>query len=403
MRLNLSAIVLEADAFCLDEKFDDGYLWTDIYNGVDAAITELQPDAYFEDEWSFELIDTFSDEVIDDSFGTTDFPAGEDFYYVDALTDPFADAAYYEWYHLSSEYTDDLAWYTYDTTIVDDSSGGLDDIWYFADVADFTDTDTDDWFELYSQDSSGLLTSNSDINVEESNATESIVSAENRVTVDSSTVVVDGVHSGQVVASKFAMAVTHPRSAAELIYFEGEIVDAGARWQNTGRRIPGAGESLLAGHSHPTPDLFSSTESFQDRDRIHRRSARSNVESAGSMVDRSELIGRLDQLFREFSHAHGVAADFDQFELSVTYPGPRVARLLQLSAVSSGNAQCSADSAGIFGVNLLQDPPERLDSHEAVGAIVAAGLVGAAARSGWMLRRRREYDMQVAETGPQNS
>ena len=439
VRLNLSAVVMgavamDADVFSMEELFDDDYQVTDLYGEFDASINEFQPDAWTDEQWSFDVVDmvsfehTFSDEVFDDSLWVSDF-AAEDVYYYDDLTDPFADAAYYELYDLSSEYTDDSGWwddvtvsdewlwaqtaywdwlyeqetaepdlYVYDTTAADDLSGVFDDSWYFPDDTYYTDTATDAWLEIFVQDSSSLVTGSSETNVEDSGPVESAISAANQITVDTPTVVAGTVQSSNVAVSQFTTAMTYVPSVTGFIRSKVEFVDAGSERQNTGRSVPATVDFLLMPQADQTKSLYSSTESFPDGNRVQRHRERSNDAPTDSVRDRSELLGRLDQLFREFSHLHGVAAEFDQFELPVMYPGQSEARMLRLLTEASDDTQSRVKTAGMPDVNLLQDPSEPLGSHEAVGAIVAVGLAGAAARSGWMLRRRREHDMQVAAT-----
>jgi len=434
VRLNLSVLALDSGAFCLDEQFDDEHLSTDLDEGSEPVTTDIQSDVYFDDEWTFEVTDivyiedAFADELFDDSLWTTDFLADEDFYFVDDSSEPFTDDVYYEWYDLNGEYagdiawsddfansdqwfwdeytywewtyeeeTDELIWYVYDTTIVDDSFEGFDDGSYFA------DSTADGWFEVIVEDSASSLTSIADASFGESTVAESDGAADSQSTVDSSTAaLVPGVQRVNLLASQFATAVIHARSATGHVHAEVGIADTSARWQNAGSRMGVASKSLPAGRTHQTQDFFGDAESFRNQNDTQRRDARSDGDFDGAVIDRTELIGRLDQLFKEFSHANGVASDFDKIELAVTYPGQRGARLLELSSVSDGDAHCNGKSARVSGTISLQNSPERLGSHEAVGAIVAAGLVGAAIRSGWMLRRRRECDLQVTATGQQN-
>ncbi len=77
VRLNLSAVVMgavamDADVFSMEELFDDDYQVTDLYGEFDASINEFQPDAWTDEQWSFDVVDMvsfehmFSDEVFDD-------------------------------------------------------------------------------------------------------------------------------------------------------------------------------------------------------------------------------------------------------------------------------------------------------------------------------------------------
>ncbi len=412
VRLNLSVVAVGADVSCLDEQFEDG---------SNLVIGEVQPDVYLEE--------AVPDELFDDSFWMTDVLAGEDFYDPAGWSDPFADDVYYEWSDLSDEYlgdlawsddvywedeiywaddfywegdiywelaydeeTDELVWYAFDTTIDD----VFDDGSYFADVTYFEDPLADDWFDLFADDSDSSLTQVANTSFSESTAAESDIAVDGQSSINSAAAVASGVPGATGLGSHFVTAMTHVRSPTAHVHAKAGIVDALSGRQHAGRKIPVASESTLAGRMHQPADLFSSAESIQDRHDVQRRRAQPDVDFDGAASERRELIGRLDQLFKEFTHANGVASEFDQIGLAVTYPGQRGSRLLELSSVSDRHTNDNGESARVLGAISRQSSSERLGSHEAVGVVVAAGLVGAAARSGWMLRRRRACDLRAA-------
>ncbi|MCP4169282.1 MAG: hypothetical protein GY758_00740 [Fuerstiella sp.] len=256
----------------------------------------------------------------------------------------------------------------------------------------------DDWFDLYVDDSDSSSTQVSNTGISESAAAESGNAIDGQSPANSAAVT-SGVPGAKGSASHFVTGVTHVRSATAHVHAKAGMLDASLERQNADWKIPVASESMPAGLRHQRSDIFSSAESPQDRHNVQRRRARSGVDFNGAASDRTEMIGRLDQLFSEFTHADGVASEFDQIGLSVTYPGQHGSRLLELSSGSDSDTNDNGESARVFGDVSRQSPPERLGSHESVGAVVAAGLVGAAARSGWMLRRRRACDSQAAATG----